>query len=93
MAFTLLRQEREERFPLSEKRRVLTVSQPATIYQKSPDIVSRKIVDGMILVPIRRRVGEVESLYTLNEVGARIWELIDGRRRVSRDLPVAKSTP
>lgn len=59
-----------------------------TIYRKSPDIVPRKIVDEMILVPVRRRVGDVESLYTLNEVGARIWELIDGQREVReiRDL-------
>ena len=50
------------------------------IYRKSPDIVSRKIVDEMILVPVRRTVGDVESLYTLNESGGRIWELIDGTR-------------
>jgi hypothetical protein len=55
---------------------------PARIYRKNSDIVARKIVDEMILVPVRRRVGDVESLYTLNEVGARIWELIDGKREV-----------
>ena len=62
------------------------------IYQKSQDIVSRKIVDEVILVPIRRRGEDVESLYTLNEVGARIWESIDGTRQVReiRDLIVAE---
>ncbi len=72
--------------------RVLWMSHATRIYQKNPDIVSRKIVDEMILVPVRRRVGDVESLYTLNEVGARIWELIDGKRRVEeiRDLIVAE---
>lgn len=58
------------------------MSEHPSVYQKSADIVSRKIVDEMILVPIRRRVGDVESLYTLNEVGARIWELIDGKRSI-----------
>lgn len=52
-------------------------------YQKDPDIVSRKIADEYILVPIRHNVGDLESIYTLNEVAARIWELIDGKRRVS----------
>ncbi len=35
----------------------------------------------------------VECLYTLNEAGARIWELIDGTRRVEeiRDLIVSDS--
>ena len=51
-------------------------------YQKSPDIVFRKIADEFILVPIRNNVGDLENIYTLNEVGSRIWELIDGRRSV-----------
>lgn len=51
-------------------------------YQKSPDIVFRKIADETILVPIRNNVGDLESIYTLNEVAARIWELIDGKRKV-----------
>ena len=51
-------------------------------YQKNPDIVSRKIADEYILVPIRQNVGDLESIYTLNEVAARIWELIDGKRKI-----------
>ncbi len=51
-------------------------------YQKSPDIVSRKIADEVILVPIRQNVGDLESIYTLNEVAVRIWELIDGERKM-----------
>jgi hypothetical protein len=27
-------------------------------------------------------VGDLESIYTLNETGARIWELIDGKIKV-----------
>ncbi len=48
---------------------------------KDPNIVSRKIAGEVILVPIRKNVGDLESIYTLNEVAARIWELIDGKRR------------
>jgi len=51
-------------------------------YQKNPDIVSRKIADEYILVPIRQNVGDLESIYTLNEVATRIWELIDGKRKI-----------
>src|SRR2546425_3335205 len=50
------------------------------IVQKDASIVSRRIADEMILVPIHRKVEEVECLFTLNEVGARIWELLDGQR-------------
>ena len=34
------------------------------------------------MVPIRQNVGDLESIYTLNEVGAFIWELTEGKRKV-----------
>jgi hypothetical protein len=34
-------------------------------YQKDPNIVSRKIADEFILVPIKQNVGDLESIYTL----------------------------
>ncbi len=49
---------------------------------KDPNMVFRQIDDEMILVPIRRNVADLESIYTLNPVAARIWELIDGKRQV-----------
>ena len=52
------------------------------VYSKSDSIVFRKIADEVILVPIRQNVGDLESIYTLNETGARIWELIDGKIKV-----------
>lgn len=52
------------------------------VYRKSDSIVSRKIADEFILVPIRRNVGDLESIYTLNDVAAYIWELIDGKRNI-----------
>lgn len=52
------------------------------VYKKSESIVSRRIGDEFILVPIRQDVGDLESIYTLNETGALIWELIDGKLNV-----------
>jgi len=52
------------------------------VYKKSDSIVFRKIADEFILVPIRQNVGDLESISTLNEVAARIWELIDGKMMV-----------
>ena len=54
------------------------------VYKKSDSIVSRKIADEFILVPIRQNVGDLESIYTLNDTAARIWELIDGERKVRK---------
>jgi len=49
-------------------------------YQKSPDVVSREILGETILVPIRNNVGDLESIYTLNETAALAWSLMDGNR-------------
>lgn len=54
------------------------------VYRKSDLIVSRKIGDEFILVPIKQDVGDLESIYTLNETAARIWELIDGNLKVKQ---------
>ena len=48
------------------------------VFRKSDTMAFRKIGGEYILVPIRQGVGDLESIYTLNETGARIWELIDG---------------
>ncbi|MEW5868424.1 MAG: PqqD family protein [Chloroflexota bacterium] len=54
-----------------------------TIYRKAPDMVSRQVAGEAILVPIRRNVGDLESIYTLNETGARAWALLDGQRSLA----------
>ena len=50
------------------------------VYRRNPDIVYREIAGEFILVPIHHRAGEVDSIYVLNETGARAWELMDGCR-------------
>lgn len=59
-----------------------------TIYRKTDRIVSREIAGELILVPIRSNVADMESLFTLNEVGSRVFGLVDGERTV-RDLTSA----
>jgi hypothetical protein len=62
------------------------------LYIRKFDIVSRKIADDVILVPIRQKAEDVDSIYTLNEVGSRIWDAIDGKRRIDeiRDIIVSE---
>jgi hypothetical protein len=56
------------------------------IYRKDDSIVSRRIEGEVILVPVRQNVADLESIYTLSEVAAHIWEQIDGRRTASEIL-------
>lgn len=51
-----------------------------TVYARNEQVVSRRIAGELILVPIRQSVADLEALYVPNEVGARVYELIDGAR-------------
>ena len=46
-------------------------------------MVSRRIAGEVILVPIRKNVGDLQCIYTMNEIGARIWELLDGKGTIA----------
>jgi hypothetical protein len=48
------------------------------VYKRSEALVFRKIGEECILVSIRQGVGDLESIDTLNETAARLWELLDG---------------
>jgi hypothetical protein len=56
------------------------MSNPVMRFVRHPDFIFRRVADELILVPIRQRVGDLQSLYTLTPVAARIWELLDGTR-------------
>jgi hypothetical protein len=47
-------------------------------YQRNDNFVFRRIEDETILVPIKDNVGDMGSIYNLNDVGAFVWEQMDG---------------
>jgi hypothetical protein len=50
------------------------------IYAKNQDFVQREVAGECILIPVRRQLTEVSSLYVLNETGAALWRRIDGKK-------------
>ena len=48
-------------------------------FTKETNFVLREIAGETIIVPIRANAGELDSIYTLNEVGTEIWRLVDGQ--------------
>ena len=52
-------------------------------YQRNEDFIIRKIVEEIILVPIKQNVAEMEAVFTLNEVGAFLWEQLGQPRSLS----------
>src|SRR5664279_372568 len=53
-----------------------------TIVSHSPSIVTRRTGNEYVLVPITNNIADMNSVYTLNETGAFIWDNIDGKRTV-----------
>jgi len=40
-------------------------------------VVSREIAGETLVVPIRKGVGDLDSVYTFNELGARLWLMLE----------------
>jgi hypothetical protein len=52
------------------------------VYRPTSDVVTRKVGDESVIVPVRSHVADLDAVVTLNPVGARIWELLDGQRNL-----------
>ena len=53
-------------------------------YFRNEQFISRQIADEFLLIPVANQLNGENRLFVLNEVGARIWELIDGGRSVQQ---------
>ncbi len=53
-----------------------------SILSQSTSIVTRKTGNEYVLVPITNNIADMNSVYTLNETGAFIWEHIDGKKSI-----------
>jgi Coenzyme PQQ synthesis protein D (PqqD) len=47
--------------------------------RKSGNVVSRVVADEAIVVPIRRGVADMDSIFTFNEVGTELWNMIEAK--------------
>ncbi|MDO9325108.1 MAG: PqqD family protein [Methanoregula sp.] len=68
-----------------------------SVFQRSEDVVTREIMGELILVPLTSGIGDMEDeIYTFNETGRAIWELLDGRksvREIARELEALYESP
>ncbi|HEY4977524.1 MAG TPA: PqqD family protein [Candidatus Acidoferrum sp.] len=50
--------------------------QPDARFIRNREVVSRQIEGELVIVPVRRGVGDLNSLYTLNSVGSILWDFM-----------------
>jgi hypothetical protein len=53
-----------------------------TILTHSKSIVTTKTGNEYVLVPVANNIADMNSMYTLNETGAFIWEHINGENSI-----------
>ncbi|PIS30080.1 MAG: hypothetical protein COT41_03785 [Candidatus Portnoybacteria bacterium CG08_land_8_20_14_0_20_40_83] len=54
-----------------------------SIYRKNPTVVTKKIGDRIIIVPTQQQTNDFESVFSLNDMAAGIWVMIDGQTPLS----------
>jgi hypothetical protein len=53
---------------------------PEVLVRRSSNVVSRIVAGEAIVIPIRRGAADMDSIFTFNESGTRLWSLIsDGQ--------------
>ena len=54
------------------------------VFAHEGSAVTRRIAGETIIVPVRDDVADLDSIYTLNETGTFVWDLLDGHRTVAQ---------
>jgi hypothetical protein len=44
--------------------------------------VTRRVAGETMIVPVSSRVGDLDAIYTLNDVGSRVWALVETPKSV-----------
>lgn len=64
---------------------------PDSVPQHQANIVTRKTGNEYVLVPVTNNIADMDSVYTLNETGAYIWEHTDGKRTVAELIALVEA--
>ena len=58
----------------------------ALVFRRNDSVVTRDLAGEKVIIPVRGRVGDLGSIYTLNAIGSDVWNLLDGHRPVHEIL-------
>ena len=53
-----------------------------SVPQHAPSVVATKTGNEYVLVPVKNNIADMNTIFTLNETGAFIWDHIDGKNTV-----------
>lgn len=83
MNHELFREVLQERFQVTEKRVMMIINiNNKSIIKKNKNIVERKLMGRIILLPIESYIENLDYIYTLEDVSVDIWDSINNKRTV-----------
>ena len=53
-----------------------------TVYVRKADAVTRQVAGETLLVPIRGQLADLQQIFSINAVGALLWERLDGEHDI-----------
>ncbi len=56
------------------------------VYTKNPNFVCREIAGEFLLIPIRKKLNQVNCLYVLNETAAAFWKRLNSQDSIEKIL-------
>ena len=59
---------------------------------RNPDFIYRRIVDEIVLIPIHKNVSDMNSIYSLNEIGALLWDQMEQPASLEELSSLVKNT-
>jgi len=62
------------------------------LFVRTRSVVSRTVAGETLIVPIRGKVGDLASIYSFNEVGSLIWNLLQTPRQLSELVSAVEKT-
>lgn len=55
----------------------------SAVFRHADNIVTRKVMDETLLVPISGEMASMDNLYSLNDTGTFLWQSFNGKRALS----------
>jgi hypothetical protein len=61
------------------------------VFVRSQSVVSRRVAGETLIVPIRGKVGDLASIYSFNETGSLIWQMLETPRSLNELIDVVEA--
>jgi len=59
-------------------------------YEIAQSLVARKVAGELLLVPVQDNLGDLSFMYTANETGTRVWDLLVQKRSITEIKRILK---